>query len=129
MKLDDGFIIKKDVNVLAFDVSSESYKSKVKCVLPRRKNGIVFIQNGKRYDIISEFPQRHLDEDELGRCIGEYMVVDKNARVALLCLKKHLERKIAEARVADNPAAVDSMLEVLKATIQAAAVANKHTDL
>ena len=54
VKLDDGFIIKKDVNVLAFDVSSESYKSKVKCVLPRRKNGIVFIQNGKRYDIISE---------------------------------------------------------------------------
>lgn len=87
------------------------------------------VPNG--YDIISEFPQRHLDEDELGRCIGEceYMVVDKNARVALLCLKKHLERKIAEARVADNPAAVDSMLEVLRATIQATAVANKHTDL
>ena len=85
------------------------------------------VPNG--YDIISEFPQRHLDEDELGRCIGEYMVVDKNARVALLCLKKHLERKIAEARVADNPAAVDTMLEVLRATNQATAVANKHTDL
>ncbi len=85
------------------------------------------VPNG--YDIISEFPQRHLDENELGRCIGEYMVVDKNARVALLCLKKHLERKIAEARVADNTTAVDSMLEALRATIQAAAVASKHTDL
>ena len=85
------------------------------------------VPNG--YDIISEFPQHHLDEDELGRCIGEYMVVDKNAQVALLCLKKHLERKIAEARVANNTAAVDSMLEALRATIQATAVASKHKDL
>ena len=85
------------------------------------------VQNG--YDIISEFPQRHLDEDELGRCIGEYMVVDKNAQVALLCLKKHLERKIAEARVANNTAAIDSMLEALRAIIQATAVASKHKDL
>ena len=86
------------------------------------------VPNG--YDVISEFPQRHLDEDDLGRCVSDkYMVVDKNARVALLCLKKHLERKIAEARVADNTAAVDSMLEVLRATIQATAVASKHTDL
>ena len=81
------------------------------------------------YDIISEFPQRHLNEDELGQCIGEYMVVDKNARVALLCLKKHLERKIAEARVADDATAVDAMLEVLRVTIQAAAVAREHTEL
>lgn len=84
-------------------------------------------QNG--YDIVSEFPQRHLDEDELGKCIGDYMVVDKNARVALLCLRKHLERKIAEAKVSENGTAADSMLEALKATIQAAEIANDNPDL
>ena len=84
-------------------------------------------QNG--YDIVSEFPQRHLDEDELGKCIGDYMVVDKNARVALLCLRKHLERKIAEAKVSENGNDADSMLEALKATIQAAEIANDNPDL
>ena len=85
------------------------------------------VQNG--YDIISDFPERHLDEAELGKCIGEYMVVDKNARVALLCLKKHLERKIAEARVSGNEDATAPMLEALRATTQAAAIANNHSEL
>ncbi len=85
------------------------------------------VRNG--YDIISEFPQRHLDEDELGKCIGEYMVVDKNARVALLCLKKHLERKIAEAKIQGNENTVAPMLEALRTTIQAAEIANDYPDL
>ena len=85
------------------------------------------VQNG--YDIISEFPERHLDEKELGQYIGEYMVVDKNARVALLCLRKHLEWKIAEARISGNENAINPMLKALRATIQAAAIANDHPDL
>ena len=84
---------------------------------------------GDGYDVVSDFPERHLDENELGKCIGEYMVVDKNASVALLCLRKHLERKIAEARVSENTDAIDPMLEALRATIQAAAVANDYPDL
>lgn len=84
-------------------------------------------QNG--YDVISEFPQHHLDENELGQCIGDYMVVDRNARVALLCLRKHLERKIAEAKVLGNEAAADPMLEALKATMKAAEIANEYTEL
>ena len=85
------------------------------------------VQDG--YDLVSEFPQRHIGDDELGRCIGEYMVVDKNARVALLCLRKHLERKIAEANVAGKTAAADSMTEALRAVIRAAEIANDCLDL
>ncbi len=84
------------------------------------------VPNG--YDIVSEFPERHLDEDELGKCIKEYMVVDKNARVALLCLKNHLERKIAEAKVLENEDAAP-MTEALKAVMQAMTVANDYPDL
>ncbi len=84
------------------------------------------VPNG--YDIVSEFPERHLDEDELGKCIKEYMVVDKNARVALLCLKNHLERKIAEAKVLGNEDAAP-MTEALKAVMQAMTVANDYPDL
>jgi len=85
------------------------------------------VSNG--YDIVSVFPSRHLDEDDLGKCIGDYLVVDKNARLALLCLKKHLERKIAEARVMGNEPVVAPMLEALRITIQAAAIANDYPDL
>ena len=85
------------------------------------------VQDG--YDLVSEFPDRHLDEDDLGKCFGEYMVVDKNASVALLCLRKHLERKIAEAKVSGNAESADSMMEALRATIQAAAIANDYPDL
>ena len=85
------------------------------------------VQDG--YDIISEFPQRHLSEDELGKCIKDYMVVDKNARVALLCLRKHLERKIAEAKVSAKKIDTAPMLEALKITIQAAEIANDYPDL
>ena len=85
------------------------------------------VQGG--YDIVSEFPQRHLSEDELGKCIKDYMVVDKNARVALLCLRKHLERKIAEAKVAAKKIDTAPLLEALKITIQAAEIANEHPDL
>lgn len=81
------------------------------------------------YDIVSEFPERHLDENELGKCIKEYMVVDKNARVALLCLKKHLERKIAEVKVLGNEDAAAPMTEALKAVMQAMTVANDYPDL
>ena len=81
------------------------------------------------YDVISDFPRRHLDESELGQCIGDYMVVDRNARVALLCLKKHLERKIAEAEVSGNEASSAPMREVLKAVMRAAEIANEYTDL
>ncbi len=85
------------------------------------------VPNG--YDIVSEFPERHLDEDELGKCIKEYMVVDKNARVALLCLKKHLERKIAEAKVLGNEDTAAPMTEALKAVMQAMTLANDYPDL
>ena len=85
------------------------------------------VQDG--YDIISEFPQRHLSEDELGKCIKDYMVVDKNARVALLCLRKHLERKIAEAKVSAKKIDTAPMLEALKITLQAAEIANDYPDL
>ena len=85
------------------------------------------VQNG--YDIVSEFPERHLAENELGQCIGDYMVVDKNARVALLCLKKHLERKVAEARVMGNEDKVTVMLEALRATVQAIAIAKDNPEL
>ena len=85
------------------------------------------VQGG--YDIVSEFPQRHLSEDELGKCIKDYMVVDKNARVALLCLRKHLERKIAEAKVSAKEIDTAPLLEALKITIQAAEIANEHPDL
>ena len=81
------------------------------------------------YDIISDFPERHLNENELGQCIREYMVVDKNARVALLCLRKHLERKIAEAKVLGNEDAAAPMLETLKAVMQAMTIANDYPDL
>ena len=88
------------------------------------------VEHGKNgYDVISEFPQRHLGEDELGHCIGDYMVVDKNARVALLCLKKHLERRIAEAKAAGNESAAAPMVEALKAVMQAAEIANEYTEL
>lgn len=85
------------------------------------------VPNG--YDLVSEFPERHLDEDELGQCIREYMVVDKNARVALLCLRKHLERKIAEARVGGNEAVIEPMLEALRVAVQAAEIINDYPDL
>ena len=85
------------------------------------------VQDG--YDIVSEFPQRHLNEDELGKCIKDYMVVDKNARVALLCLRKHLERQIAEANVSAKKTDTAPMLEALKAVMQAAEIANKYPDL
>ena len=85
------------------------------------------VQGG--YDIVSEFPQRHLSEDELGKCIKGYMVVDKNARVALLCLRKHLERKIAEAKVSAKKIDTAPMLEALKAVMQAAEIANNYPDL
>ena len=81
------------------------------------------------FDIISDFPQRHLDENELGQCIGDYMVVDRNARVALLCLRKHLERKIAEARVSGDEASSAPMVEALKAVMKAAEIANEYTEL
>ena len=81
------------------------------------------------YDLVSDFSVRHLDEDDLGKCIGEYMVVDKNARVALLCLKNHLERKIAEARSAGNAKVVPPMLEALRVVVRAAAIANDYPDL
>ena len=86
-------------------------------------------QSPNGYDIVSDFPQRHLAENDLGKCVGEYMVVDKNAQVALLCLKKHLERKIAEAKAAKDEAVLDPMLEALKATTRAMETANRHPDL
>ena len=85
------------------------------------------VPNG--YDIVSEFPERHLDEEELGKCIGDYMVVDKNGKVALLCLKKHLERKIAEARVMGNEDSVPPMFEALKETMRAMEIAKDYPEL
>ncbi len=85
------------------------------------------VQDG--YDVISEFPIHHLSDDSLGKCIGEYMVVDKNANVALLCLKQHLEKKIAEARVSGNITVIDPMVEALRTTMRAMEIAKNHSEL
>ncbi len=59
-------------------------------------------QRDNGYDIISVFPEKYLSHEELGHCIedkNDYMVVDTNPHVALLCLRKILTRKLVEARM------------------------------
>ena len=54
VRFEDGFVIRMNDNVLAFDETSTSGCAGIRVVLPKIKKGIAYINNGKKYDVIDE---------------------------------------------------------------------------
>lgn len=64
VRLDDGFVIRKDERVLAYDESSSTSNTGIRAVLPKARKGIAFIHNGKKYDVIHELGKIHIVVDK-----------------------------------------------------------------